>query len=129
MYDKQVVREKVLNMLNDFSQSEIQFSRQQNFHRAISFALDEVTEMEQAFDKFVQSVSHLELFKEVVQEPLSKESSRVFKNLRYLIEKNYTKEETEKMPQNVFSSVQSSQQRRVELLQKVARKYLTKEGE
>ncbi|PFV35743.1 MULTISPECIES: hypothetical protein [Bacillus cereus group] len=126
MYDKQLVREKVLKMLNEYSPSEKQFTREENFHRAVSFALDEVTEMEQAFDKFVQSVGHLELFKEVVHQPLTKEGTRVFQNLRYLIEKNYTKEETQKMPENVFNQVQSSQQRRVELLQKVAKKYLAK---
>ncbi|UYX56045.1 hypothetical protein M3Y14_34250 (plasmid) [Bacillus thuringiensis] len=126
MYDKQLVREKVLKMLNEYSQDEKQFTKQENFHRAVSFALDEVTEMEHAFEKFIQSVGHLELFKEVAQQPLTKEGSRIFQNLRYLIERNYTKEETQKMPENVFNQVQSSQQRRVELLQKVAKKYLAK---
>lgn len=123
MYDKEEQKTRILGMLKDTSQDEIKYNKDQNFLRAIEFALDEVQELEQQYRKFVQSVSHLEVFHEMVREPLDKDMSKMVQNLKYLIEKNYTKEDKEKMPQEVLSQVKATQDRRINLLKKIALRY------
>jgi hypothetical protein len=126
MYNKEEQRLIVLEMLRKSSQNEVQYTKQQNFERAVSFALDEIKELEQQFNQFVNSVSHLEVFQDAVKEPLTQDMSKMIQNLRYLVEKNYTKEEKEKMPENVLNQVRATQERRVELLKKIARRYLSR---
>lgn len=126
MYNKDEEKKKMLGMLQSASQDEIQYTKQQNFERAVSLALDEMTELEQEYNRFISRVSHLEVFQHAVKEPLTHDMSKMLQNLKYLIEKNYTKDEKEKMPENVLEQVRATQQKRVELLQKVARRYLSK---
>lgn len=126
MYNKEEERAKVLGMLQSVSQDEIQYTKQQNFERAISLAVDEVQELQQEFERFISRVSHLEVFHDSVKEPLTHDMTKMLQNLKYLIEKNYTKEEKEKMPENVLNQVKAQQQKRVELLQKVAKRYLAR---
>ena len=126
MYDKEKQKEKVLGMLRAVSQDEIKFTKQQNFERAIALALDELQELEQQFQKFINSVDHLVMFQEAFKEPLSRDMNKMFQNIKYLIEKNYTKEETEKMPEEVLQQVKATQERRIQLLRKVARRYLSR---
>lgn len=126
MYDKQKEREAALKIINTLYQDEMQNARKQNFQRAIDIAVDEITEIEQAYQAFLKQVEHLELFKEVIQEPLHKDVTRMTQNLKYMIEKNYTQEELNRMPEHVREQVRTTQDRRVELLKKVAKKYLSK---
>lgn len=116
-------KEFMLGMLRKSSQEEIQFTKDQNFIRAIDFALEEVEELQQQYVKFIQSVQHLVVFQEIVKEPLTKDMQKMTQNIKYLIEKNYTKEDRDKMPIEILGQVKSSQEKRLKLLTDVARKY------
>jgi hypothetical protein len=74
----------------------------------------------------MNEVSHLEVFQHAIKEPLTKDMEKMIQNLKYLITKNYTKEETENMPENVQKQVRATQEKRYELFRKVARRYLTR---
>lgn len=123
MYDMEKEKELLLEVLKNTSQEEVKYTKQENFLRAIDFALSEVEELEKEFQAFVGRVSHLEVFQAMVKEPLTKDMDKTVGNLKYLIEKNYSKEDKEKMPQDVLEQVLATQQRRVNLLQNVARRY------
>lgn len=126
MYDKEQQKEMVRQLLKDSSQSEIQYTKQQNFERAISIAVDEVKEIRTEFDKFISNVSHLEVFQATIKEPLTRDMSKMLENLQYLIEKNYTQEDKQKMPETVLEQVRASQQKRIDLLKRVAKRYLSR---
>lgn len=123
MYNGYEEREKILEMIKNSSQDEMKFTKNENFFRAIDFALDELNELENEFNKFIQSVEHLEVYQEMVKEPLVKDTTRMIQNLKYLIEKNYTKEDQASMPSEVLQQVKATQDRRIKLLQNVAKKY------
>lgn len=125
MYDAEKEKQNVLGMLREASQEEIKYTKDENFKRAVSFATDEVLEFEQLFNKFISDVSHLEVFQDSIKEPLTKDMGKMIHNLKYLIEKNYTAEDKEKMPAEVLQQVRASQEKRITLLKKVARRYLS----
>jgi hypothetical protein len=124
MHDKAKEKEKVLGILRMISQDEMKFNKQQNFERAIAIALDEVNDFERLFRLFISDVSHLEVFQQSIKEPLTRDMEKMIHNLRYLIEKNYTKEDKASMPENVLNQVRATQDKRFNLLKKVAQKYL-----
>lgn len=126
MYNRESVRSNVLGMLQQVSQDEVKFNKQQNFERATQIALSEVEDFEKLFHKFLSDVSHLEVFQHSIKEPLTRDMEKMTQNLKYLIQKNYTKEEREGMPENVLNQVRATQEKRYELFRKVARKYLSK---
>jgi hypothetical protein len=126
MYNREEERATVLKLLRESSQVEMQYTKQQNFERAVSLAMDEVKEIEQEFNRFLGRVSHLEVFQHTMKEPLTQDVSKHLQNLSYMITKNYTKEEKESMPYEVLEQVKATQDKRVDLLQKVARRYLSK---
>ena len=126
MYNKEQEKIKVLGILKEISQSEVQYTKELNFQRAISIALDEVDEFERKYDQFIADVSHLEVFHDALKEPLTKDIKQMIENLKYLIQKNYTQEDKVKMPQDVLNQIRSTQERRIQLLKKVARRYLSR---
>lgn len=113
-------------MLRASSQGEVQNNKQQNFQRAISLAKDELDDFEKIFNKFISDVSHLEVFQYAFKEPLTRDVEKMVQNLRYLVERNYSKEETENMPEEVLNQVKASQDKRFELLKRIAVRYLQK---
>lgn len=119
-------KQEVLEILKKVSQDEIKFNKEENFKRAVHFAIDELEEFENELSIFLGRVQHLELYQEIIKEPLLTNMNKITTDLRYLIEKNYTKEEREKMPENVYNQVKKSQEKRIELLKKVAKRYLSK---
>lgn len=126
MYDQELEKSKIRELLTSSSHGELTYTQEENFKRAISLALDEVNDFENLFNKFVTDVSHLEVFQESIKEPLTKDMSKMIQNLKYLIEKNYTKEERENMPEDVLRQVSATQEKRVSLLRRVARRYLSR---
>lgn len=126
MYNKEQAKSSVLGVLKQVSQEEVKFTKQENFERAIQLANDEVDDFEKLYNKFMNDVSHLEVFQHAIKEPLTRDMDKMLQNLRYLIVKNYTKQETENMPENVQNQVRATQEKRYELLGKVARRYLNR---
>lgn len=125
MHDVQKEKEKILNLMNHISSYENKMSKNELFQQSIQFALDEVNEMEQEFNQFIQRVSHLEVFQEFLKHSLIDNFDKVSSNLKYMITKNYTQEEKDNMPFEVLQQVQSTQEKRMRLLQNIARKYLS----
>lgn len=126
MYNREEERLKILSILHEVSQTEVPYTKELNFQRAISLALDEVHEIEQRYNQFIADVSHLEVFHDALKEPLTQDAGQRFNNLKYLIEKNYTQEEKSNMPQDVLNQIRSTQERRIQLLKKVAKRYLSR---
>lgn len=125
LFDAEKERLKVLSILDEISQDEIKITKSELFKNSINVALDEMDEFEKEFKKFVNNVSHLEVYKEIIHNPLTRDVEKMIKNVRFLIEKNYTKEEKEHMPIEILQQVQASQERRMRLLQNVARRYFS----
>lgn len=126
MYNKEQERASILGVVRELAQSEVKFTKQQNFERAISLAKDELAEFDMYFKKFVTDVSHLEVFRDSIKEPLTKDVSKLSQSIEYLITRNYTQAERESMPHEVQQQVKATQERRFTLLRKVAQRYLRK---
>lgn len=126
MYDKSQERAKVLSIVQSFREYDIKFTKQQNFERAVQLSLDELEEFNQAFDRFIQDVSHLEVFQHSLKDQLIQDKERLAKGVSYLISKNYSKAEKENMPHDVLVQVESTQRRRFDLLKRVAVRYLSR---
>ncbi|MCD7911051.1 hypothetical protein KC480_05865 [Bacillus velezensis] len=125
MYSKEGEKQKVLSWLKQSSSQERNFTKKQNFVRAISFALGEVDEFEEELKRFLSNVSHLQVYQEMIRDPFSKYMQSSLKDLRYLIEKNYSEDEIQAMSKETHNQLKMAQQKRVVLLRKVAQQYIT----
>jgi hypothetical protein len=126
MYNREEEKAIMLSLVRTLGQEEVKFNKQQNFERAIELALDEISELEQKLHQFVADVDHLEVFQHSMKESLTREMDKMISGLRYLITKSYTQVEKDNMPAEVLEQVRITQQRRMELLKKVAMRYLVK---
>ncbi|MBU5262024.1 hypothetical protein [Bacillus atrophaeus] len=124
MYNKEEEKQKVLSWLKQSSQQENKFTKKQNFARAISFALGEVDEFQEELNIFLSKVSHLQVYQEMIKDPFTKYTESSLKDLRYLIEKNYSDEEIQAMPKETYNQLRVAQEKRIELLRKVAQQYI-----
>ncbi len=124
MYDKEQMKSKVFDLLKDATHHEMKFSKQENFERAISLAIDEILEFESIYNRFITDASHLEVFQHSIKGPLETDVNNMISHLKYMVEKNYTKEEVNKMPEEVLKQVRATQEKRIHLLKNVARRYL-----
>lgn len=126
MYNREEEKAFVLSLVQSMAQDNMKFTKQQNFERAIAFANDELAEFKMHFDRFVADVSHLEVFQHSFKEPLTHDVEKLLQSVHYLVSKNYTQAEKEAMPQEVITQVLATQERRFDLLGKIARRYLAR---
>lgn len=123
-YDPQQEKQKIYQILSQFQEHEQQMDKRKYLRMSIDLALDELREFEQLYHRFLEEIKHLVIYQEIIKDPLVRNMEHLLRDLRYLIEKNYTKEELEKMPADVYQQVVQSQKLRAELLKKIAKKYL-----
>lgn len=124
MYNKAEEKQKVLSWIKQSSQQENHFTKKQNFARAISFALGEVDEFQEELNRFLSRVSHLQVYQEMIKDPFRKYTENSLKDLKLLIEKNYSDEEIQAMPKETFNQLRLAQEKRMDLLRKVAQVYI-----
>ncbi|WP_067923885.1 hypothetical protein [Alicyclobacillus shizuokensis] len=125
MYDKEVERQKAYAFVSKNLQLEEDLDKKQKFQRAIDFAMDEVAEFEQLLEDFKKRVGHLHVYRLILAPHFEEFMQHSLKSLRTLIEKNYTQEELDQMPESVYNQVVEIQKKRVELLRNIAKTYFT----
>lgn len=125
-YNRDVQKEEVLALLRKVAQESPKNTKLENFHKAVGFAVDEIHEFRQQFDKFIDSVSHLQVFQDFIEKPLTADIKKLTDSAEYLVTKNYTKEEKENAPSQMLEQINASQEKRAMFLQRIARKYLGK---
>jgi NifB/MoaA-like Fe-S oxidoreductase len=123
-YDPQQEKQKIYEILSQFQEHEQQMEKRKYLKMSIALALDELEEFEQLYRRFLKEVGHLVVYQEIIKDPLVRNMENLLRDLRFLIEKNYTKEELEQVPSDVYQQIIQSQKQRAELLKKIARKYL-----
>jgi hypothetical protein len=123
-YDAQQEKQRLYDLLSPVADQEKQLTKKHLFNISVGIALDEIDEFEKEYKKFLEKVNHLQVYQEVIKQPLVNNMDKIIRDLRFLIEKNYTEEELEKMPADVYEQVVKSQKQRVEILKKVANIYL-----
>ncbi|OXB94865.1 hypothetical protein [Parageobacillus galactosidasius] len=123
-YDPQQEKQKIYEVLSQFQEHEQQMEKRKYLKMSITLALDELEEFEQLYRRFLKEVGHLVVYQEIIKDPLVRNMENLLRDLRFLIEKNYTKEELEQVPSDVYQQIIQSQKQRAELLKKIARKYL-----
>ena len=126
MYIKEEEKTFMLHVVRELSKDHVKFNQQQNFERAISLAQDEIQEFEALFTKFVNDVSHLEVFQYSIKEPLTRDITKMVSNISYLVNKSYSQEEKDSMPEEVLNNVRATQQKRYELLKNIAQRYIAR---
>ena len=123
-YDPQQEKQKIYEILSQFQEHERQMEKRKYLKMSIELALDELEEFEKIYRRFLKEVQHLVVYQEIIQDPLVRNMENLLRDLRFLIEKNYTKEELDKVPTDVYQQIVQSQKQRAELLKKIAKKYL-----
>lgn len=123
-YDPHQEKEKVYEALSKAYLEGNQLKKEEIFEKAISIALDELKEFTIKFDEFFKSVSHLVVFEDLMKDLLVKGAKQYISDAKYLIEKNYTTEELDAMPEEIYSKVLRTQRSRRDLLQKISKKYI-----
>mgnify|MGYP001180975232 CR=1 FL=1 len=120
-------KERVQEILKQNEKYEKQYKNKNLLKKSIQIALEEVDEFEKYYYEFISNISHLVIFKELIQSPIEVNMEKIIKDLRFLMAKNYSKEELEKMPDDVYQQVVQNQKQRADILKKIVKTYLSKE--
>lgn len=133
MYQPEQEKSRIYQILKPALEIEGQTKKQRYFKESMKFALEEVDELFSEYVRFIERVSHLHVFNEVIKTPLDTNMQQIIRDLRFMITKNYEPAELEQMPHDVYQQVVQAQNQRVEILKKIARTYIvsnkTKEKE
>lgn len=124
MFDPQEERLRVYDMLVPLIEEERDLKKEQIIKKSITIALEELKEFEESFRKFLKSVDHLLIYKEVIRQPLVKNIDILIKDLAMMVERNYTSDELDKMSREVYNQVIRQQKQRLDLLKKIANTYV-----
>jgi hypothetical protein len=117
-------KKRIFELLSPALDEERQQNKQNYLKKATAIALDEVQELKKEYELFISRIQHLQVFQQVIQQPLESNMQNILRDLRFMLEKNYTQEELERMPSDVYQQVVQSQKQRVDILKKIARTYL-----
>jgi|SRR5699024_2942266 len=128
MFDSQKEKDKIYEMLSSTKVEENHFNKQELAERAISIAMDEYEELAYSFNDFFNSISHLVIYQKEMNEALQQFVSQFMNNTRNLIQRNYSKEELESLPSDLYDHVLESQQRRSELLKEIINTYINNQN-
>ena len=128
MFDSQKEKDKIYEMLSSTKVEENHFNKQELAERAISIAMDEYEELAYSFNDFFNSISHLVIYQKEMNEALQQFVSQFMNNTRNLIQRNYSKEELESLPSDLYDRVLESQQRRSELLKEIINTYINNQN-
>lgn len=124
MFDPNKEKQRVYEMLSEAHVENKHFTKKELFKDSIHFALSEYKELATQYNIFFKSVDHLVIFNHELKDEVVKNTVNMLRELRFLIEKDYTKEELENMPTTVYDQVLQTQKKRADLLKKIAEVYL-----
>lgn len=123
-YDPLEERDRIYELLSVSKIEDNHLAKKELFDESITFALSEYQELAISYDNFFKSINHLVIFNHAIKGKVMKETINMLRELKFLIEKNYEKEELEKMPTAVYDQVLHTQKQRADLLKQVAETYL-----
>ncbi|SFJ63819.1 hypothetical protein SAMN02799624_05303 [Paenibacillus sp. UNC496MF] len=123
-YYRESERQRAYELVGQSIGMESDISKQEKVQRAIEFAKDELVELDQELQKFMEKVRHLHVFDALIRHPFEAHVDSLKQQAIYLLEKDYTQEELDQMPEHVFDTVVVVQKKRVEVLKAIARTYL-----
>lgn len=91
--------------------------------KAIQISLEELDELNEAFEEFMKSVSHLSIYKHLYKDVVHPYWRGLDTSARELILKNYTEQELEIMPREVYGTILGHQRVRLELIKGIIENY------
>jgi len=121
MYDPQIEKERILESLIEMTN---QTPKEAMLQKAIAFANDEFDEFQHEFQVFLDRVSNLNVYQELIGSKFEKGARLLIEQAKYLIERTYTEDELENMQDNEYAEVLIVQSRRKEVLRKIVKTYL-----
>jgi len=122
-WDLEQERMKAFQFVEKSYEQEKQGLKKLKLQQTINIAKDEISEINQEFQSFLHKVEHLVVFQELFSEPIKALMQQMLESSCYFLEKNYSKDEINEMPDDVYRQVAASQERRKEVLKKLALKY------
>jgi superfamily II DNA or RNA helicase len=124
-WDRESERKKAYELVEQSLILESQMSKKEKIQRTIEIAKDELKELDEKLHEFLKSVDHLHVFNELLRKPFEQYITHMIQQATYMIEKDYSQEELEQMPENVYNQVVEVQKKRAEILKKIAKSYLS----
>jgi hypothetical protein len=123
MWDRETERQKAYDFVVQSMTMQTDLTKQEKIEKAIGIAKEELVEVDEKLASFLESVNHLHVFKELLEKPFIQYITQMKQQANYMLEKNYSKEELDQMPESVFNQVTEVQKKRVEILKKIAKTY------
>lgn len=124
MFDPNREKERVYELLSSSKVDEIHFTREELLQKSLDIAKDEYDELVKAYANLYKSINHLVISQQPIHLSLMKEVEQRLRNIKEFIEKTYTREELDQMPDHVYSTIVHTQKDRAEYLKKIANTYL-----
>ena len=124
-YDPAMEKIKAIDFVNQSMGLEIQYNKQEKVQRAITIALEELQEFEQKCNRFIESVEHLCAFDDLIRPMFMNHVTQILQQAKHMMEKTYSQEELAALPEHVYNEIVTVQKKRVEVLKKVAARYLS----
>lgn len=118
------IRQKVLDHVTTMVNQKFEPTKEEIFYRSVEFGQDELREIQSKFQELEKALSHLVLFDELFKKSFDSIHDQ-FPRLHHFMETNYTQEEYDKMLPNASTETQQKQNKRYQLLRKLALAYTT----
>ncbi len=114
-------KQKIIHELKQQTTSTI--DKKQMMKQAISFAGEQFDEISQKANQFIQSISHLDVYKHLIAEKFEPALDRLLLHAKLFVEHDYSEEELSAMSKKEFHQIVTGQKKRYELLTIIAKKY------
>lgn len=122
-FNPQKERAKIYDMLTSTRKPEYKPTKELIMKKAIDISMDELQELNQAFDKFLEEVSHLSIYQYLYKDVINPYWAKLDTDAQHLIKKNYTAEELEMMTREAYNTILKQQKIRLDLLKGIIKKY------
>ncbi|QHW35764.1 hypothetical protein GZH47_33260 (plasmid) [Paenibacillus rhizovicinus] len=125
LYNPTMEKIKAIDFVNQSMAFERDFDKTDKVRRAIQIALDEILEFENSYRNFSQQNQHLQVFQHLLKPILDERMGQMINHARHMMEKTYTTDELQELPEHVYQDVIAVQKQRVEVLKKIAKSYFS----
>jgi hypothetical protein len=125
-FNREEERKKAYEFVEQSLGHEVNMTKREMVQRAISIAMDELDELDAELHKFLERVQHLHVFSDLIKQPFLQQVNSMLQQAKYMMEKEYTQEELDAMPEQVYNQIVEIQKKRVEVLKKIAKSYFSK---
>jgi len=123
-YNPAIEKIKAMDFVSHSLAMESAYKQYEKVKRAIAIALDELREFEEKYNHFIESVSHLQVFQELLRPIHVEYTNDLLHKSKDLMERTYTDKELEGLPLDVYNNIVELQKKRVNVLKKIASVYM-----